>query len=194
MSRFARAEPTAILVLLALAALSFAACSGEEPRAAQTGTAAPTAPAPTTTEATTTVAVEGSPRRVPLRVVSGPGGVFAFLEVYIRGEGPFAFTVDTGASNSVVDFDVVRKLGLKTIGDPVAVTGITCRGEAGRLRMRRWRAGAIRLPAGEIQAIDMPEPGGGIEIDGLLGSDVLSSFGAITVDYESERLLLGVNA
>jgi hypothetical protein len=36
----------------------------------------------------------------------------------------------------------------------------------------------------------MPEPGGGIEIDGLLGSDILSTFGAITVDYKSERLVL----
>jgi hypothetical protein len=60
--------------------------------------------------------------------------------------------------------------------------------------MNRWRAGAIGLPAAEIQTIDMPEPGGGIEIDGLLGSDILSSFGAITVDYETERLLLDVNA
>jgi hypothetical protein len=38
----------------------------------------------------------------------------------------------------------------------------------------------------------MPDPGGGV--DGLLGSDVLSTFGAITVDYKSERLLLGAAA
>jgi predicted aspartyl protease len=143
----------------------------------------------TQTEPTPTTA-GGSSQAVKLRVVSGPGGVFAFLKVYIRGKGPFAFTVDTGASHSVVDYDVVRKLGLKTIGDPVTVTGITCRGTAGRLRMAKWRAGAVTLPATEIQTIDMPEPGGGIEIDGLLGSDVLSTFGAITVDYRSERLVL----
>jgi hypothetical protein len=84
----------------------------------------------------------------------------------------------------------VRKLRLKTIGDPVTVTGITCRGTAGRLRLSRWRAGTFALPAAEIQTIDMPEPGGGIEIDGLLGSDILSMFGSITVDYRSERLVL----
>jgi predicted aspartyl protease len=143
----------------------------------------------TQTEPAPTIPVELS-QAVKLRVVSGPGGVFAFLKVYIRGKGPFAFTVDTGASHSVVDYDVVRKLRLKTIGDPVKVTGITCRGTAGRLRMAKWRAGAVALPAAEIQTIDMPEPGGGIEIDGLLGSDILSTFGAITVDYKSERLVL----
>jgi hypothetical protein len=195
MSRFGRAVPTATLAALLTAAFGFAACSRDEPRAADTGTTAPTSVAPTT--APTGVApttTEAAGETIPIRVVSGPGGVFPFVEVYIRGDGPFAFTVDTGASHSVVDFDVVRELRLKTIGEPVVVTGITCRGEAGRLRMNRWRAGAIGLPAAEIQTIDMPEPGGGIEIDGLLGSDILSSFGAITVDYETERLLLDVNA
>jgi predicted aspartyl protease len=172
--------PVAFLLL----ALATAGCSGDEAErnVAPTEVVTRTEPAPTT-------AVEPS-QAVKLRVVSGPGGVFAFLKVYIRGKGPFAFTVDTGASHSVVDYDVVRKLRLKTIGDPVTVTGITCRGTAGRLRMAKWRAGAVALPAAEIQTIDMPEPGGGIEIDGLLGSDILSTFGAITVDYKSERLVL----
>jgi predicted aspartyl protease len=177
-----------LVPLLLLSLLVAVGCSGEKAAQATTQRATTTPPATTTQVATTTEA-DGQ-RSVRLRVLSGPGGVFAFLRVYIGGKGPFAFTVDTGASHSVVDLDVVRRLGLTTIGDPVEVTGITCRGEAGRLRMARWRAGMVRLPAGEIQTIDMPDPGGGIEIDGLLGSDVLSTFGAITVDYEGERLFL----
>jgi hypothetical protein len=177
-------------VLCLLLAAAVAACSGDN----ETRRAAPTEPATTVESTSTTEASPRPPRGIRLRVVSGPGGVFAFLKVYIGGKGPFAFTVDTGASHSVVDYDVVRKLGLATIGRPVTVTGITCRGEAGRLRMAKWRAGGIRLPAAEIQTIDMPEPGGGIEIDGLLGSDVLSTFGAITVDYRKERLLLAASA
>lgn len=181
-----------VFLLLSLVTLG---CSRDDaevaPTRAATSSEAPTTtapPPPTTTS-------EAEPvRDVPLRVVSGPGGVFAFLKVYIRGRGPFAFTVDTGASHSVIDYDLVRKLRLKTIGEPVTVTGITCRGTAGRLRMAKWRAGRIALPAGEIQTIDMPEPGGGIEIDGLLGSDVLSRFGAITVDYRAARLVLGSTA
>jgi predicted aspartyl protease len=176
-------------LLSMLLALSAVACSdgqreGEQARTVRVTT---TVPAPTTTAAEPADVVR-------LRVVSGPGGVFAFAKVYIRGQGPFAFTVDTGASHSVVDYDVVRKLRLETIGEPVTVTGITCRGEAGRLRMTKWRAGRIALPAAEIQTIDMPEPGGGLEIDGLLGSDVLSTFGKITVDYDAQRLLVGPTA
>jgi len=177
-------------VVFLLLALATAGCSGDKAdrNVAPTEVATQTEVV-TQTEPTPTTAVEPS-QAVKLRVVSGPGGVFAFLKVYIRGKGPFAFTVDTGASHSVVDYDVVRKLRLKTIGDPVTVTGITCRGTAGRLRLGKWRAGPVALPAAEIQTIDMPEPGGGIEIDGLLGSDILSTFGAITVDYRSERLVL----
>jgi hypothetical protein len=190
----ARASRRSVVPILVSLLLPIAAgCSGDEGAAPTTE---PTATTPTETNsvsATTTVTEERL-RSVDMRVVSGPGGVFAFLEVYIRGRGPFAFTVDTGASHSVIDFDVVRKLRLETIGDPVTITGIACRGEAGRLSMDKWRADRIRLPAGEIQTIDMPEVGGGIEIDGLLGSDVLSTFGAITVDYEGERLLLGAPA
>jgi predicted aspartyl protease len=187
-SRVARA--LFALTLFSLPLVVSAGCSGEESAAPTTQAAATTSSATSSAAATTTVAEERA-HTVDLRVEAGPGGVFAFLQVYIRGKGPFAFTVDTGASHSVIDFDVVRKLRLKTIGDPVTITGISCRGTAGRLRVAQWRADTIRLPAKEIQTIDMPEVGGGIEIDGLLGSDVLSTFGAITVDYDSERLFLG---
>jgi predicted aspartyl protease len=179
----------AMILILFLAGLLTACDREAEPQATATRTEATTtvAQAPATT-----AAEEERPDEVPLRVVSGPGGVFAFARVFIGRHGPFTFTVDTGASHSVVDFDVVRKLGLRTIGEPLTVTGITCRGQAGRLRMRKWRVGRVRLPAMEIQTIDMPDPGGGV--DGLLGSDVLSTFGAITVDYPAERLVLGPSA
>lgn len=177
---------------VALAALALATgCSGKV-EATATHPAETAIATGTSTESPTGEKPRAS--QVRLRVVSGPGGVFAFAKVFIHGRGPFAFTVDTGASHSVIDYDLVQKLGLKTIGKPLTVTGITCRGQAGRLRMRKWRAGGVALPAGEIQTIDMPEPGGGIEIDGLLGSDVLSTFGAITVDYQRQRLLLGTRA
>jgi predicted aspartyl protease len=181
---------TALVALLFTVLL--AACSDEraapvatQTRAAESTTTSEQVPTGSTTE-------DHAAPSVRLRIVSGSGGVFAFARVFIRGKGPFTFTVDTGASHSVVDYDLVRKLGLDTIGEPLTVTGITCRGQASRLRMGKWRVGPISLPAAEIQTIDMPDPGGGV--DGLLGSDVLSTFGAITVDYGSERLLLGAVA
>jgi predicted aspartyl protease len=178
------------LLLLALAVAALSACDAQKTAVQTTETAATstTEPSPTTT----TAPEPDRPPAVPLHVVSGTGGVFTFARVYIGGKGPFTFTVDTGASRSVVDYDLVRRLHLRTIGAPLTVTGITCRGEAGRLRMRRWRVGRVRLPAAEIETIDFPDPGGGV--DGLLGSDILSRFGRISVDYGKERLVLGSRA
>lgn len=136
----------------------------------------------------TTVTTHGTNagEKVDLRVDTGSWGVFAFADVFIDGKGPYNFIVDTGASNSVVDWPLVEKLRIKTIGKPLSVTGITCRGAAARIRMSDWRVGGVELPRTEIRAIDMPADG----VDGLLGSDVLSTFGSITVDYDGERLLL----
>jgi predicted aspartyl protease len=177
-------------LLAVLAAALLTACDSQQTAAEPTQTGTPS----TTTERapTTTAARPARPEGVRLRVESGTFGVFAFARIFIGGKGPFTFTVDTGASHSVLDYDLVRKLGLRTIGEPLTVTGITCRGQAARLRIHRWRVGRVRLPAAEIQTIDMPDPGGGV--DGLLGSDILSRFGTIAVDYRRELLLLGSTA
>jgi predicted aspartyl protease len=186
---FARHAKPVLSVLLVAGLL--AGCSDKQAQPLETQTQAGSTTG--AEQAPTTSSVEEpAASSVHLRVLSGTYGVFAFARVFIGGKGPFTFTVDTGASHSIVDYDLVRKLGLHTIGEPLTVTGITCRGQAARLRMRKWRVGPVSLPAKEIQTIDMPDPGGGV--DGLLGSDVLSTFGAITVDYRRERLLLGPEA
>jgi predicted aspartyl protease len=179
------------LLLLALAVPALAACDAQR-AAVETAQTAATSTATNEPAPTTTASQPAAPPGVHLRVVSGDYGIFAFARVFIGGKGPFTFTVDTGASHSVVDYDLVRRLHLRTIGAPLTVTGITCRGQAARLRMRTWRVGHVRLPAAEIQTIDMPDPGGGV--DGLLGSDILSTFGSISVDYKKELLVLGSSA
>jgi predicted aspartyl protease len=178
------------LVLLVSVVAALTACDSQTTAVERTTTVTTSTTEPLST---TTTAPEGDrPPTVSLRVVSGSFGVFAFARVFIDGKGPFRFTVDTGASHSVIDYDLVRRLDLRTVGEPLTVTGITCRGQAARLRMRSWRVGKVRLPAAEIQTIDMPDPGGGV--DGLLGSDILSTFGAISVDYGKQQLVLGASA
>ena len=181
-----RSLVVALAVALALA-LAGAACSRSEAQPAEPEPAA-VETRPQATTVTVEVEAESDAREVAIRVASGSWGVFAFADVYIDGKGPFNFTVDTGASSSIIDWDLARKLGIKTIGPPLTVTGITCRGEASKIKVSDWRIGDVVLPAKRIQTIDMPDPGGGV--DGLLGSDVLSTFGAITVDYGGQRLLL----
>lgn len=134
----------------------------------------------------------GEEATVRLRVVEGPAGaVLALVPVSIAGEGPFAFALDTGASQSVIDADIKTRLNLPEIGRTREVTGIIGTGEAVLVRVEEWQAGNVELPAVRAIALDLPEPPeGGEGLAGLLGSDVLSSFGAITVDYEAEVLIL----
>jgi hypothetical protein len=130
-------------------------------------------------------------RIVPLRIVEGPAGaVLAFVPVFIRDQGPFLFALDTGASQSVIDQEITQQLNLPIVGRAAEVVGIVGVTEAPVIALDQWRAGDVPLPETAAITIDLPAPRKGEPIRGLLGSDVLSTFGAITVDYEQEELVL----
>ncbi|MEG3630478.1 retropepsin-like aspartic protease [Streptomyces poriticola] len=126
----------------------------------------------------------GAVREVPLRVVEQGDRTLAFVPVTIDGEGPFRFALDTGASTSVVAEDVADRVGLELTGERRAVSGILETGEVPVARVDQWEVGNVPLDPGEVTVIDLGPPGGGGGIEGLLGSDVLSDFGSITVDYD----------
>ncbi|WP_338900095.1 retropepsin-like aspartic protease [Streptomyces sp. TG1A-60] len=126
----------------------------------------------------------GTEREVPLRVVEQGGQTLAFVPVNMEGEGPFMFALDTGASVSVVDEDVADRVGLERTGERRSVSGILGTGQVPVARVERWAVGDVRIDPGEVTVIDLGPPRGGGGIQGLLGSDVLSDFGSITVDYD----------
>ncbi|ELS50859.1 hypothetical protein STVIR_8167 [Streptomyces viridochromogenes Tue57] len=126
----------------------------------------------------------GAVREVPLRVVEQGDRTLAFVPVSISGEGPFMFALDTGASASVVDADVADRVDLERTGERRSVSGVLGTGLVPVARVEQWRVGDVRLDPGEVTVIDLGPPRGGGGIQGLLGSDVLSDFGSITVDYE----------
>lgn len=129
-------------------------------------------------------AARTSASEVPLRVVEQGGRTLAFVPVSIEGRGPFSFALDTGASTSVVDEDVADRVGLERTGERRPVSGVLGTGEVPVARVDQWEVGDIRLDPGEVTVIDLGPPRGGGGIQGLLGSDVLSDFGSITVDYD----------
>jgi hypothetical protein len=129
-------------------------------------------------------------RRVKLKVVTAPDrSTIALVPVYINGVGPFAFAVDTGASKSLVDLRVVRQLGIKTLGSAGRVRGVAGTATGQRVRISRWRAGSVGLPGVTIASLHLTRPDGK-GLDGLLGSDVLSRYGKIALDYDHDVLLL----
>lgn len=134
---------------------------------------------------------QGQERVVPLQVVEGPrGAVLALVPVFVAGQGPFAFALDTGASQSLVDQALAQDLSLPVIGRTRELTGVAGAIEADVIRVDEWRAGDVDLPATTAVSLELPQTNRDMGLRGLLGSDVLSRFGAITVDYEREVLIL----
>jgi hypothetical protein len=133
----------------------------------------------------------GAEQAVRLVVLQGPGGsTLALAPVFIDGRGPFAFALDTGASYSVIDQELADELNLPSAGPPVEVTGVAATAEAGQVRAGGWRVGVVPLPGDTMVTLDLSEPNRRLKLRGLLGSDVLSRFGAVTVDYAHQRLVL----
>lgn len=85
--------------------------------------------------------------RVPLQVVEGPqAATLALVPVFINGQGPFAFALDTGASTSLVDRGLVNQLQLQVAEAARAVTGVACETTPGQIQVDQWRVGEIELP------------------------------------------------
>lgn len=137
-------------------------------------------------------AAEG--RTVPLEVGEATvgGGTLVFVPVHIDDTGPFTFVLDTGASNTAVDRELAEELELDTTGPEGPVEGITGEGAGTVVRIETWRLGEIELAARDAVALDLGGEGGGEfdAFDGLLGSDVLSEFGSVTIDYDTGVLVL----
>jgi hypothetical protein len=127
---------------------------------------------------------------VPLRVVQTGEATLALVEVSLQGQGPFLFALDTGASSSVVDLDVATRLGLPRSGTTRDVTGVIGEQTVPLAEVASWRLGDVELGPTRVALVDLPEARHGPGLEGLLGSDVLSRFGCVVVDYANRQLEL----
>jgi predicted aspartyl protease len=126
---------------------------------------------------------------VPLVILKARDGeTLALARVIIHGHA-FPFLIDTGSSKTLVDTALAKKLHLNTVGRPIKVTGVGCSETARKVRLGRWSIGGQTLPT--IIATSSMIAGSGGKAFGLLGSDVLSHFGAIGLDYAHGQLTLG---
>jgi predicted aspartyl protease len=124
---------------------------------------------------------------VPIKIFRGRGAVAAVALVRIHGR-LFPFIIDTGAQKTLVDVALARQLHLKTVGKPIKLSGVGCTETASKVRLSNWSVGGQPLPT--IVATSSSLAGIGVPA-GLLGSDVLSRFGAVTIDYAQGLLTLG---
>jgi len=118
----------------------------------------------------------------------------ALVPVFIDGHGPLPFALDTGASRSLISATLAAQLHLPARGSAGMLQGVTGDASAENFAVSSWRAGTITLPPSMIAAIGSPAAGAAVTKlhgpVGLLGSDVLSRYGKIAIDYDKGLLVL----
>jgi predicted aspartyl protease len=128
--------------------------------------------------------------RVPMTVSTEAGQVAELVNVCIDGAGPYPFVLDTGAGQSTIDAGLARRLHLAHAGQSTLFAGVGCTGTAQPVSVTAWSLEGVDLSAQNLTSATLPQIGGRGEPVGLLGSDVLSRFGGVRVDFAAGALVL----
>jgi hypothetical protein len=150
-----------------------------------TPTAGATSPA---RSACTAKAVTG-PQVLKLSIESTLTGKIPTIPVCVDDEGPFTFLISTGAGSSVIDPSVARSLGLHEDGSS-AVRGVTCVPSAATVKVKSWSMSGAKLAPQKLLVAQVTGAGASRAPSGIIGSDVLSRFGGVRIDYRLRRLVL----
>lgn len=183
-SRSRKIQLTARMVWLLMlpAVLALTACSGGG------GSGAGAAPS---SHGRGAPAAAGSPAAevtVPLKVVRHGRATLELVPVWVNGHGPFTFMLDTGSSISSVSRRLATRLRLRSSGTTTQIRGVVTSSRVPLVTVTDWKLGSAVLAPESVAVLDLSRTGGSVA--GLLGSDELRHFGAITVDFARQRLRL----
>lgn len=113
------------------------------------------------------------------------------VHVCIDGHGPYRFLVSTGSGTSIVSPRLASTLKLRRArGAKAALYGVTCVASAPEATVRSWSVDGIRLDPQPLAIADVPSQGLRDAFSGALGSDVLSRFGSVSINYRTKKLLI----
>ncbi len=166
------------LFAVATAALALSSCSKN---------ASPGSPSQATTSASCRASSTATPA-VPVVVQHQGGGTSVFVAVCVDGHGPYRFLLDTGASVSLVDAALVASLHLPKAPPAPRRVGVGCTATAKQIRLSSWSVGGLELAGQNVLTANVAGFGLNGAPAGVLGSDVLSRFGAVRVDYHTKQL------
>jgi hypothetical protein len=127
---------------------------------------------------------------VPLTVSVVAGQVAESADVCVGSQGPYPFVLDSGAGQSTIDAGLAHRLHLAAAGPASAFAGVGCTGAAQPVSVGAWSLDGVGLAPQQLTAATLPQMGGAGEPVGLLGSDVLSRFGGVRIDFAAGALVL----
>jgi predicted aspartyl protease len=173
-----------------VAALTLAACGSSaafSPSRVQAASGIPSAP-PSVGPTNPSQSPAPQPATVDLQVLKRNGAALVIAPVVVNGK-TYPFVVDTGATATLIDSSYAKILGLKkTKQAPIPVMGVTGSGSAYLATISNWKIGRATIPTSTITVSTIHL---GVGLVGLLGSDVLSTFGKVTIDYNAQKASLG---
>ena len=124
---------------------------------------------------------------VRIQLEGTSAGRLPLVQVCIDGQGPYPFLVATGAGSSVITPALARKLRLRRAA-ATSVRGVTCVATTPQVKVKYWSMGGVRLTGQEVLTAGVPSQGMKHPPKGVIGSDVLSRFGAVGIDYHTRKL------
>ncbi len=188
------APARAMLAGLLLAGLLHGVPAGGRPRPATVPHASPSAGTVRNTLPACVAPARAASLRYPLAVrvtvVHVGHGAVVVADVCLDGAGPFPFLVDSGSSISVVGTGLVDRFHLGAAGAPRRAAGFACSARVVPVRVADWSLGGVALAPQVVVAHSLPALGVHEPLDGIVGSDVLSRFAAVRVDYVTSTLTL----
>jgi len=146
---------------------------------------------PTTAGCGGAVPLADGAQRLPITVSTVDGQTGEMINVCLAGQGPYPFVIDSGAGETVIDAKLANQLHLASTGPATAIEGVGCTADAHSVMVNSWSAAGASLAPQTMTAAHLPDFGIKGQPDGLLGSDVLSRFGAVRIDFGAQTLTLG---
>jgi hypothetical protein len=112
------------------------------------------------------------------------------IEVFINGEGPFKFVLDTGASQAMVSFDLAKRLSLPQVGT-VMVTAPNSAGSvrAPLHRLRELRIADLKFFGVKACAILDDNFQKMLQADGVLCAQDFRGY-LVSLDYRQRQLVI----
>jgi hypothetical protein len=133
----------------------------------------------------------GRPTVLPVRIVRLGKGAVALASVCIEGAGPFPFLIDSGSALSVVNKQLSQRFHLRQVAAPEQAAGIACSATVVPEQISNWSLSGLALSAQDVVGASLPNLEKSQPLAGVIGSDVLSRFSAIRIDYRAQTLSLG---
>lgn len=123
--------------------------------------------------------------------MAGPGGAALIVPVHINGSGPFDFVLDTGATITCVDEQLSAQLSLPAVRGVIGTAaGVGGQGELSLVEIDSLSMGGVSAHGLEACVINLEHLSGmGLELDGLIGLNVLREF-RVTLDFERSIVTL----